>query len=228
MLIQEEVKEIYVWEDVEEWQPWDNTVAYWQFTSDTELTDGSWNWYTLSYGSTPSFWVNAWVDCIKPASSSWYLYRNTMAWMPKWASERTISLWVYTVSSWSNAIYLFSYWSWSSSAGNAQISINMYNLTLRAFYSSSWYLSKWWMELGKWYNIVITYDWTTYKLYVNWVMSDSIWVALNTTAVSSSYQMRLFYTSSAWYWSDTIIESVAWSDSDVVEYYNQTKSKYWL
>ena len=66
-----ELKNAYIGEYPERWQPWANTVAYYPLTSTTTVNDLSGNGYTLSTHDTlPTFWIYQWVDCASFNSNS--------------------------------------------------------------------------------------------------------------------------------------------------------------
>ena len=89
------------------------------------------------------------------------------------------------------------------------------------------------MNTGTWYNVVATYNYSTRakNIYLN---------GSNNWSTTSSWQID-FWTADIYIWdtgsntdpmnwimSNYILEDREWSSSEVSDYYNQTKSLYWL
>lgn len=86
------------------------------------------------------------------------------------------------------------------------------------------------VNLNTWTLITITTDWYTTKVYKNWVLSSTatksytivqwnIWIWFNQKTTSYKYK---------WNISDVIVEKWVWSAEQISDYYNSTKSIYWL
>lgn len=216
MLIQEEVKEIYVWEDVP-FAPWANTVAYRPLNSTTQYNDLWGNGYTLSPLSTQKFLTLNGVDCLYINSN--YLNRTTAPKFPIWASPITISLWFAERVS-------FRYWWWNQLSITKTTGAKVYCYTDSSQSTTNRLVSTTAPTTSTRYLLTITYDWTTVKMYMNGVLEDSKARTLTTTEVTSSNDLRVGTQGS--YMSELFVENRCWSDSEISDYYNQTKSKYWL
>ena len=228
---------IYVWNN--EWLPNANTVAYYPLTSSSTTSDKSWNSRNMT-NSNVSFWTQFWVDC---AYISWnadsthtvskYLYWN-ITWLPIWANPRTFSFRIYNDNannlSNSNELYVYQ---WVSDT-DKMVFISSW------WVNEKWYLfiSKYWWNNGlfgnsvrkSWCHNVITYDWSKFEWYVNWTSRWTWTISINT---ASNYINIFGNANSYWNWfnwwmSELILESKARTADEITNYYNSTKSNYWL
>lgn len=218
----------HVWPESGGWQPSSDTLAYYPLTSVSTINDQSWNNKNLTKW-TVTFWNYKWVDCAYFSwSSSWLrcqsFYSNKRA--------QTISAWFYWIANWHT-------WNWNYDEiliwwNNSWIYVDRYgspynrlvpqystgrkNLT-----SDSW-----------WNHIVMTYDWnTTWNAFFNWQslwqltnMSIPEWTNLSIWTNQSQFNNE--YKKWIWWISQVIIEWKVWADTEILNYYNQTKSNYWL
>lgn len=78
--------------------------------------------------------------------------------------------------------------------------------------------------LGEWYNMVFTFSWWTAKLYINWVlqqtMSGRSW--LRNTNSTLSFIGGTDAARANVYMQDVIYDNRTWSDQDVADYYNNS------
>ena len=212
------------------WQPWVNTIAYYPLNSTDTINDKSWNSRNLT-NNWLTFWTYNWVDCANMTSNV-YAYSTDIP-LPSWANSRTISFWFYDTSR-VNDTYWCAYGShstWNFFAPRINSSRYSFMGYARDFNTSTT-VSTW-----VWKLITVTYDWATVKYYLNW---SNIWssdLSLNTTAVGSTRKFVIWcrLDSSAnpnqyvkWYMSNMILEDKARTAQDVSDYYNLTKSNYWL
>lgn len=224
------VKEIYVWTTKVRpsgWQPWANTVAYRPLKSDAQ--DYSWNWNHLSQTGTITYTTLDGVACAKWNGDASYL-QSTSASLPSSGNSRTVAIWyaepastwTHYIVCWGEATTWKTFW--------LQTSSQKFRFTSNSNAGTSTTLT-----LNKWYSFIVTYSSTNKtRMYVNWVADGTQSTSLTTRAVSSSYPIRLFnrntntnYPSSG-YLSEVIIENVEWTAQEIADYYNLTKSNYWL
>ena len=211
------IKKIYQWTNLVRpvWKPWSNTVMYYPFKDDQ--LDKVWT------SSLPLTWIKQtlWYNF----SGSWeYKVNNPNV------NNRFISVWVkfnsLITSSWASQT-IFTY--------PAEVNYCLYNaatsFTKRfwCYVSTSGSTTDKWKSFGnydyvlwQWVHLAYGTDWTKCVAYVNWV--------LNWTYTTNSTLSR-WMTFLRWMdltYSELIGESVCWTSQEVQNYYNSTKSKYWL
>lgn len=228
------VKEVYVWTTKVRpsgWQPWANTYIYYPLTSD--LKDVMWNWNTWTMHWTCTF---SSATGIYVTGESW----NYVTWLSIGINNRsvfTLNVWIkpnayayfnnvrcllWNDARWNDWFSLKLEWRWPSqwfypalASGSSQM-----------FSNSS--VTAWW----SWKNVCITRDSSgNYKYYINWTVSQT-WSG----GVPNNYsELWLWYSNSygTSRWAtlnikDYIVETVARNATEVSDYYNLTKSNYWL
>ena len=97
--------------------------------------------------------------------------------------------------------------------------------------SSSVYIPSFSLNTRYLFNLV--YDGTTLKIYQNWTLIDSTACAgtTNTSTTLGLWWDDKYATYSyccEGYLSSVIVETVAWTDDEVLRYYNDTKATYWI
>ena len=214
---------IYMWREAG-WQPGANTVAYYKF--DNNLNDSSGNWFNLSMGSgsmtywTTSWWATYWTF-------TWSNWTNTLTTTGSHWTTYTLSCWLNTLSNyWWNyqniMVELFYTNDIDIRLMNWRSKISCYDTNLTG---SS-------ISLNTWYNAVVTRNWSTLQLYINWVYQNS-W----TWNTSASFPLRITLWSKdapwanwAWQWqrSEVIIEDKVRTAQEISDYYNLTKTDYGL
>jgi len=205
------------------WKPWANTVAYYPLTDD--FNDHKWTW--TAYNLTNSWWsitTYGWVKCAYYSWSTSVYSQNTS--ISFWTT-RTIVFWGYLLNTGTAPVvwtWIYSYNSLSTRVvwyGGSKSSISNYqNYWLNGTSNVYW----------KWVNIVWISDWSKMELYVNWQLEAS-WS--NTLYAWSQLKIwwRLWGSWSehfTWYVNEIILEDKARTAQEVQDYYNQTKSNYWL
>lgn len=196
--------------------PW--AVAYYPLTQNGN--DYSWNWNHLTTVWTITY-SNQWAETALWPSN--YLYNANPTNIPIWNSPRTYAFWAYVTTN-GYPVYI-----WWNSAGQAFI------VNYRT--SSQWHLTTFsydWTRLTRpanwWYCHVCTYDWSTWKWYVNnseiysWSITTNtttgIWVFNNITwtdSGASNFSWKV--------WHLAIIGRVR-TATERTDYFNQTKSLY--
>lgn len=231
-----EVKAVYLWENKvrPEWkrEPNANTVAYRPLNSTTTNTDQSWNGYNLRQ-TWGSFTTLDGVDCFYNGwSTTGYFNLTSASKIPSWNADRTILLRANSKSyssSYDRAILQY-----GSNANGSQLTIALSTSNNAAALTYNYAVTWDTMTSWKWVSLAFTYSWGTWKFYQDGVLKWSANTSLSTTAISSSYPLRLMRRNTStssnyqfrWYLSEVIIEDKAWTADEVLAYYNQTKWNY--
>ena len=202
---------IYVWNN--EWLPWENTIAYYPLTSSSTTSDKSWNNRNLTNYNNVAFWTYAGVNCAYFAGNKMILYNSNFP--ARWTWKRTFSCWMYTTSN--NYQTVIAMWNSESTSLFLVIKNGLIDGTSIS------------VSLNQWHNIVYTVWNNTLKMYIDGVEQYSSSYTVSNTA--SIWLGRVTYAEDKnylWYLSEVIIESKTWNQSEVLSYYNSTKSNYWL
>ena len=135
---------------------------------------------------------------------------------------------------------------WVCKSNNARVALNISNYNTNQW-GSLWILfysnyimvadDYWAQAMAEtcsawiWYNVVATQEWSTVKAYLNWeYIGESTtrpsqiptWWSLWAVHISSHSDKYI------WYISNAILENKARTAQEISDYYNQTKSNYWL
>jgi hypothetical protein len=193
------------------WKPWENTVAYYPFRSD--ILDHSWNnnnftWWAYTFSNN---------RITVTSKLSWPLIVPT-----SWTDARTIIAWITAYSQWNwNSRYDYATW---SSWPNWLLKNNSDGAWVQLKIWSTWYDVKQ-TTLSEFSLIVLVKNWNKLSWYVNWNL-------VNTVTMSTdqwSFQFPTTYSElQPWTYWEIIVEDKIWTDSEISEYYNSTKSNYWL
>lgn len=217
-MFQHEVKNIYIGE-VTGWKPWSNTLVYYPLTSD--LNDYSWNNHNLSIKSGSVTYSNNMATLTRV----WYDW-----WGLNWF-EWDFTMLAYTTNTWWNKWF--------------------YPSTNTSWYPQMW-MTRWNSKIEFWY----VQDWGTqnflsYNYSASWVhliaevktnskmiiYVDGVEVANSSGTYQkvkpdSSQNNIWIGTNVNWSWTVTywwvIVENKARTAQEVANYYNNTKSNYWL
>lgn len=226
-LVQTEPKKIYIRVDVQWWQPWANTIAYYPF--DTDFNDVSWNNRNLTNTGgiiTTLSWVTcAYYDGSSYSTYSWYSLTNTARTMSMRINALTLNdkvvldikkynwnsyLWALAVYLWGSHIYAADL-QWTELITTSTQSINTR------------------------YYVTITQELSTVKLYVNWNLewTKTNWPLYNNSNIPDGWwvsgQFRTDHIGKySGYLSKLILEDKVRTAQEVSDYYNQTKSLYWI
>lgn len=216
--------------------PWANTLAYYKF--DWNLNDSSWNNNTWTADGTVSYatageWqclsISWWNNCVKtPISETFFGSAFTIAW---WFRFSSIS-----------SVMRIMWWQYNSQTAQysdrANIQYESWFWWFQ-FYSYNWQRTSWnWTPVANtWYHIVVVWWWVAndLKAYINWAELTKTRSAYDYTTYS--WAVVAFWWN--WDWSlsnyymagnidNAILENKAWNATEVSNYYNQTKSLYWL
>lgn len=227
---------IYIYKDIEGYEPNENTVVYYPLTSETTVNDLSWNWYTLTQNWNSDFWTYLWIDCVYVhwSDSSWFkcltnqsinnsVLWNTFTLIFRWArydSNSTLlcGFW-WKNGSWNGLNYMATssvinmevLLNWSINRLQASPTINAQERNLFvAVYDNG--AEKWFINT----NQVVSGSYTVWTINVFWV-----WCAFGTETSWYTYQWN-------GYVSNCIIEKKARTAQEIVDYYNITKWFYWI
>ena len=226
-------------------EPWANTVLYVPMTED--LLDHSWNnrtvtnnWVTISN----KLWVFNWSSYLDLGNDSWTynVNLNTISVWFKWngggskdnciigKSEyymRWHTYWQYQISIHEEDRHLTAWW----------MNGTDYNAHPLNFRTSSWGSPTLWpvAQANKWYHLVLTRDWNTKKAYIDWVLVATEDNTDNTNSNWNNKHLRIWsferynYDSYFnWNISRVILENKVRTAQEVLDYYNSTKSLYWI
>jgi len=202
------------------WKPWANTLLYYPLTSETTVNEKSWKNKDLT-NTWVTFWTYQWVDCAYFDGS--HFLKNETSYGLSW--NFTASIWVYYTARWDYEQPRFygdnswNIWIWITPPSNY-----------------IWYNPRW-SETSQilvsdsgWKLLTVVYDWTNCKLYVNGANVDT--TAKSWYTYTDSKLWIGGYVPSPLYWkwglSEFILENKARTADEISNYYNSTKSKYWL
>ena len=218
-MFQHELKNDYIGEV---WTPGANTVAYYPLTANAN--DESWNWRNIT-----TSWASSY-------SSNWALLPNSNhAWLLIPFSIDTSN--DYTFSLWQQPLYMPSHddMRWidlTESSTNRLISL----------WRTWWEVWHWWgsnfeqfwdtfnYSINTRYYMTYTIKSWVINVYKNWeLIWTKSWVSWHTCALRFWQEWNM-WADRHWYWymKDIIIENKARTAQEIAEYYNQTKSNYWL
>lgn len=202
------------------WAPWANTIAYYPLQSDTN--DYSWNSRNLT---------NSWVTF------------SDGVWIFNWSARAYIS-WNTQLNNW----YTISFWE-QSTVNNTSFMVDMRNnnqywqwicaltegwyFKIRQQITASSETEYKTLRNGNWNNWIITWDGTSnWKISVNWQLAHSVTIAksIDTSNTTLSLWSRYSWLTNPFSWSlsEVIIENTPRTETEKSDYYNLTKSKYWL
>lgn len=221
-----EIREYQGW-----WKPWANTVAYYPLTSFFNVNDIMGN-YNLTNRWNVSFGTYQWQDC---AYFNWttnsQLYNTSLSFQAY--PEQTVLVRMYTTST--SHVYQILYHIWTAGPNWKLGSwYNYYFNSAPTLAISSWsegYEStKVWDLNWSWHLVANVTNWTSSIQYLDGVLYQSFTNSLSATqtwlyvwGAEGSTAERL-----TGYESELIIENKARTAQEITDYYNQTKSLYWI
>lgn len=225
-LVQKEIKAIYTrkneWGVLTEhkirpadtwWQPWANTVAY--FPLKTDQNDVMNNAAIPITWTSKSIWYEfAGSDSTKISNKTWWTKNiNTVRFASFWIKPESKTSWV-VAKFLQVPVWNVSYNRWHSAPSAAE--------KFAAFNWSQWFLSgAYSFTAWNWYHIAMWNNGTQTLAYVNTV---KVWELNMTPATDLAY----FANKITAVFSEIIFEDNVWSWQEIIDYYNATKSIYWL
>lgn len=234
------LKNIYVWTNhvrPSGWQPWANTIAYYKFEWDAN--DYSWNGHNLTASWNVSYVTNSWaskeVVYLNGSSSSnttWFVSAD----FSQQLTPSTFVMWYKAVNNGGSnplmVIFVQMYKNTNAYARTGVITARSSdNFTIRAyrdFVFNSWVQPDFWWW---WHCVVVTvWEWNA-KLYLDWEYKNgTTYTTADITETTRIYIWKNDDTGFGYKWwiSDTIIENKSRTAQEVADYYDQTKSNYWI
>jgi len=240
------VKKIYQWTNLVRpvWKPNANTVAYYPLESDGN--DYSWNNHNLTWYWTPSYttsWTTKNVLSLN-GSTLWKIANLSGTY-----TNYTFSVWCKSTStnSWQE---IFDNVVFNTNTNNVYFNFNGTAKELGWYQTFSYqYRPNWWSNsyqniyestnrnTGTRYNVITTSTSSGVKLYLNWIQvasNSTTWTIILDSWHNSiggrlrepTYNIPINFFIG--YMSEFIFENKTWTATEVLNYYNQTKSNYWL
>jgi hypothetical protein len=202
-----ELKNAYIWEYQERWQPWANTVAYFPFSSDAIDVTGNntltnswtqnWLWWEFSSWSnitTPSGiinYVNFWIQINNYWSTNNWICLYNKRWIGYYAYQGYAHL--------NKKIFIWYDSNFSQEAVDfAPTTWTRHNIS----YGYDWTKTIYSIDGVSW----TLYNWVGYDFGDSFIVAQKWWVVI----------------------SKLILEDICWTSEQIANYYNQTKSNYWL
>ena len=220
------LKNIYIGEYG--WKPWANTLFYYPLVenaNDTSWNNRNWTASNTTFSSSNwayfRWWYSAW--------SNWYVITPTFT---MW-STYTINTWLKAAEtlSWNKEIDIHRRWTWGNLYVLFYINSSMIRCTLGNWSNYGSDITSSYSLDTSWHNVVLVREWWNVKIYIDWQQLAS-W---NSTYSSDPQYFYIGNDASnvaeyAWssYFKDYIMENKAQTAQEITDYYNQTKSNYWL
>ena len=197
------------------WKPWTNTVMYFPF--ETDQVDKVW------IASIPLSWTKQTLWYRFSSWSSMIAFSNVSTEL-RFISFR-MQFNSYSWAWWIQTPHTY-YWDINYSFVHND---NNYLKKFWILYWRSWTTNQWspfWTTYNWSYNTRIYFafwrDWTTAKAYINWQLNWSI----TKTALPPLSWTAFISANMTWTYSKLIWEKTPRSESDIIKYYNKTKSLY--
>ena len=222
-MFEHELKNAYIGEYG--WKPWANTLLYmplnWDTKDEVSGNNGTWSWNTQY--QTLSSWLkvancDTWSYILTPSISM-----NTAL---------TLNVWMYHIS-WDAIVRC----DWQENPRNFyQSAISPTGAWWGWYYGSTYY---WWgLDWTNWWKNIVLTCWSWWiDVYVNWTNIYHNW---NITSFVWKTQQRWINVDQSknvwaswripwsWYYSNIIVENKVRTAQEISDYYNLTKSNYWL
>lgn len=203
------------------YEPGSNTLLYFPLTDD--LNDHSWKTVTYSTTGSPTITTLNWVKCCQLNWSSTIDTSVTLNTL----NNMFVSCWFYLVTSnnvwffWNQPCWITNWFWFMFPSSDLQVWV----------YHSGWYayVDVSWNFQNSWH----LYSISNWKVYLDWVYKGT----LSTTNMSWNQPICIWghnqnsscsRTKTNWYISDCIIENSERTAQEIQEYYNSTKSNYWI
>lgn len=201
------------------WQPWINTVAYYEF--DNDLTDSSGNNHDLTVQSwSVAYWTASW--------GGKYSYWNTSTYTTNMALKSiNYDTDSYTISFYRQPKTIFSSWAHAV----FDLAINGYDpLWMRvtdsiSFWGGTGYVA----TVDTWYHVAMVRNINAFSVYINWSLRTTFtfsqsWTRTPSLRINAIWNATSL-TNNNYLW-EFIIEDKGWTALEIASYFNSTKSLY--
>lgn len=210
-----EMKNAYIGEV---WTPWSNTIAYFPLAEDQ--LDKSWNWYILTTaGTKQTIWYQfSWSDI-------------QINWTSDVANMMSVRIKIVSFGSWIwDSATMIRIWgamryNWYHITSSSNKKFQIYNSSSSSLIYSSAQNTDTWNR----YHLLLWVSWTTNWNYVWWINWNKVfsWTT-NTNLWWWDWLIKIINNNTTLIASDLIVENRVRTDAEVLNYYNNTKSNYWL
>ena len=207
------------------WKPWANTIAY--YPLEWDANDYSWNWWNGTWTWNESYTtLSSWLKVADfPYSSNWQNYiSSSLTTAPATVSFRLYfdNISTSSLQDWRCPIWQYNAsWSWWSFA--------YYIGSSSKIYCWSWEYTQTFNATTRYYITI-----TNWKFYLNGnelFTCGSFSSSWNTLSIWTNYknsEWANYKRALNWKMSRIILESVNRTQEEISNYYNQTKSLYWI
>jgi len=191
---------------------------------ENSLVDNSPYHRTATSTATPTYSTVWWVSAIKSYGTT---LRVDVPMTNFTSSAYTQSIWYYATGSVSDFKCL-----WHNSVGSDRVDITFITDSSNGNKIGNYYVSDTFTSTtyntGSWNMLTLVRNGDSQIIYHNGSQISSVTKTNQNYTYGQTSLMRIDWGQQRpWYLSDFLIDSVAWSAADVLEYYNSTKSKYW-
>lgn len=207
------------------WQPWANTIAYYPLDSVNQLSDLSWNQNTLTKDWTVTFTDNyasfSADGRLNTPINSTPTNQTLIFWMmhESWAWNEQVP-----IAKWGSNLNNHRWWFYKDSDWNLNVQINEAWTNVTTLTTNTWYM------------VVQTTEWVwtancNFKVYINWNTTPVVIQTAPLYNDSNTYicmWWRHTQYNFRWKLSWIIIEDKARTSQEISDYFNQTKSLYWI
>lgn len=213
---------IYMWMEEQWWQPWPNTLLY--MPLDSTNTNSDVLWHTTTIWGIVRFWSYGGVDCAD-FTGRWNISITPFA----LGSSYTILARANNIS----GTYESSYWWRVIDLGNPRVWIAYINSNGYYTYENNDYF--WVTTQNAWFLTAVVVTGSTWVGYLkgNGVDGTSALVSCFNSGTPTAFNIGNEYNNGAnrrflGYISNVIVEDKARTAQEIADYYNLTKSNYWL
>lgn len=205
--------------------PWANTILYFPFENDAD--DHSWNWYSLDVSGTQETigrTFNTYVYLNKSSEwtkfiSCWIKILNRGSW---YSSSADWALFAISWPDWYMCYRIYDYyWSTDAITYTYRVSSSTQDAAKVTVNSTIW----------EWVYLCWYYDSNVWSVgFINWqkyiisTQTPRTWWE----PTRDGFFLNKWTTKASITLSDVIAESVIWTDQQITDYFNATKSKYWV
>ena len=205
------------------WSPGENTLFYFPLKSD--LLDYSWNnvsatwWWTVTYQA----WSGAYLSWELSINYSTQPTNFTISWYIKNrnSNDTIFAIWNAKLSWW---------YAWFEIATNVKDIVSTNKIRAEVL-KSSWAIWKtsYSATTTTWNHVcmVINWDNNTWYIYINWNLSWSNSISWYLKSTLNWFLNKRVDNQWMYFW-DIILESKVRTAQEVADYFNQTKSNYWI